>query len=461
MSRIIRVHVDIGGENLPVGTAVFYDTRGRVVTTFNYDSAYVETAGSYQIDPRLPLGTAPMTISGLPGAFQDAAPDRWGKNLIRREAEQTSTRRKRITEVDFLLEASDLPRQGALRFTTADGEPYLEDHGQVPKVLELDHLLEVATKVQRDDQYPVKELLAAGSDTLGGARPKASVTDADGTLMIAKFPAINDEWDVMRWEQTALTLAARARVDVPSSQLLEIGDQSVVLIDRFDRDQGVRVGYLSAHTLLRPDDVYAADYQDIAELLGEFSDDHVADGDELYRRVAFSVAIRNTDDHLRNHGVLREGTGWRLSPAFDINPNPYLGSSRSTGIMGAYIPDEEAAGLVRLAEELQIPEVRAHQILNEVSSGVADWESAARDNGLGDTDVRRFAPMFENQAAVLDQAQTTIGARTSLWPNESASQRDIGPAAGEQTEGPIGHQQRLNQQNLPGDHTPGLGGPEL
>ncbi|MEM1216886.1 MAG: HipA domain-containing protein, partial [Bacteroidota bacterium] len=48
---------------------------------------------------------------------------------------------------------------------------------------------------------------------------------------------------------------------------------------------------------------------------------------ELWRRIVFSVAISNTDDHLRNHGFLLDKSGWRLSPAYDINPTP-----RGTGL---------------------------------------------------------------------------------------------------------------------------------
>ena len=43
----------------------------------------------------------------------------------------------------------------------------------------------------------------------------------------------------------------------------------------------------------------------------------------LWRRIVFSILISNTDDHLRNHGFLWAGSaGWRLSPAYDLNPVP-------------------------------------------------------------------------------------------------------------------------------------------
>lgn len=48
-----------------------------------------------------------------------------------------------------------------------------------------------------------------------------------------------------------------------------------------------------------------------------------ADLRQLWRRLAFNILISNTDDHLRNHGFLYAGNaGWRLSPAFDLDPSP-------------------------------------------------------------------------------------------------------------------------------------------
>lgn len=411
MNRNLRVHVDLAGQTVPVGTATFHEQRGRVSTTFVYDSEYLSRADSYEIDPRLPLDSGPGTISGLPGAFHDASPDRWGKNLIRREAEQIGARGE-ITDVDFLMEASDISRQGALRFCTADRQPYLEEHSDVPKTVELERLLTAARRAQSDDDYPVGELLDAGSGTLGGARPKASVTDKGGRLMIAKFPSVSDEWNVIRWEQVALELSRQAGVETPESQLVSIGDQPVVLIDRFDREAQARRGYLSAHTLIGGDRADDADYLDIAEALEDYSDHSRADHEELFRRAAFSVGIHNTDDHTRNHGVIRSGTGWRLSPVFDVNPNPEPESSRSTSIAGATRSQDEAHGLTRLAQEIGLDRGRATMILNEVHHGIGDWESVARQQGLGDAEIRRFSPMFARQREVLVAAMERLGGTT-------------------------------------------------
>jgi len=37
----------------------------------------------------------------------------------------------------------------------------------------------------------------------------------------------------------------------------------------------------------------------------------------------FNILISNSDDHLRNHGFLYDPAGgWRLAPAYDLNPMP-------------------------------------------------------------------------------------------------------------------------------------------
>lgn len=186
---------------------------------------------------------------------------------------------------------------------------------------------------EEDAADEVKCLLDAGSSTLGGARPKATVDDG-GDFYIAKFPAPGDDHDVMAWEKTALDLAASCGLTVPDSRLVRMGGEAVLLTRRFDRDGGGRLPYLSAMSLLGARDGEARDYIEVAEALASFVGDPGRDLEELFGRVAFSIAVNNTDDHLRNHGFLRAGGRWRLSPAFDVNPNPDDCAQRATAVFG-------------------------------------------------------------------------------------------------------------------------------
>ncbi|WP_297624219.1 HipA domain-containing protein [Nocardioides sp.] len=145
-----------------------------------------------------------------------------------------------------------------------------------------------------DDQTAVKDLLDAGSGSLGGARPKASVREGE-RLMIAKFPHRDDTWDVMAWEATALDLAEEAGISVPERRMTRINGRAVLILDRFDRTpDGRRVPYISAMTLLGGSDGDVADYTDVCDSISDEGAATVLDLEALWRRVAFSVAIQRS-----------------------------------------------------------------------------------------------------------------------------------------------------------------------
>ncbi len=277
-----------------------------------------------------------------------------GRKLIdkRRRAlqRQTDQRLPSATDLDYLLGVSDLTRQGNLRFAQDEG-PFLAPGTDVPKLVSLPRLLGAADAVgdrnAGDDLAAVKALLDAGSGSLGGARPKASVRGDNGQLLIAKFPHAADDWDVMAWEQTMLDLAGAAGLRVPTSRLTVVGSRTVLLVERFDRDAGDRRrGYISAMTLLGARDGDDRDYDDIAQHLIESGSAVNRDLAELFARVVFSVAVHNTDDHLRNHGLLRAPGGWTLSPVFDINPHPDLHRPRATSVLGVVSAAEEVEAIM-------------------------------------------------------------------------------------------------------------------
>jgi len=285
-------------------------------------------------------------------------------------------------------------RQGSLRFRAETDGEFLAEGGNVPKLIELPRLLRAADVVGRDDDLAaIKELLDAGTGSLGGARPKASVRDSDH-LFIAKFPHGSDEWDVVAWEKTALDLAAKSGIRVPRCRLTKIQGRSVLLLERFDRRDGRRVAYISAMTLLEAQDGDAHDYAEIAETLSDVGAVTTEDLRELWRRIAFSVLINNTDDHLRNHGFLREPGGWRLSPAFDINPNPDPAVSRQTGIGGAYDWAGALDALMTYAKEFRLTPKAAGETLDKVAAAVATWQESAALNGIRAGEVTRFADAF-------------------------------------------------------------------
>lgn len=208
----IEVHVDLDGRPIRAGVAYFAYGRRGVSTSFTYDSAYLADPRSVDLEPALPRQSGQQYVNGLPGAFADTAPDRWGRNLIDkgRRALQLEEHRRlpTATEVDYLLGVSDLTRQGELRFALLGHADFLGPGHEVPKLVSLPRLLAAADRIDGDGELAaVKELLDAGSGSLGGARPKASVRGDDDELLIAKFPHRSDAWNVMAWEKVALDLA--------------------------------------------------------------------------------------------------------------------------------------------------------------------------------------------------------------------------------------------------------------
>lgn len=400
MTDRLDIHVTVGGRSVKVGEAFFTHRAGGVSTHVRYGPDYLGDSGAYPLDPSLPLDAGGGFASGLPGSFQDCAPDRWGRMLVQKRLRASGLRRD-ITEVDYLLGVADATRQGALQFTQPGAQVFLADSGDIPRTIRLPELLAAADAIENDNENldAIKALLNHGTGTLGGARPKASVIDDDGRLMIAKFPRQQDPHDVMAWEKTALDLAERAGIAVPTRRLVTVDGRSVLLVDRFDRtEDGQRIGYISFMTLTSAADGSNADYLDLAEELGDVSANPDDDLPGLWRRVAFSVAINNTDDHLRNHGLLRSRRGWRLSPAFDINPNPDADARRVTTLAYADSRDAEYRNLVECSHHFLISRAAAAEGIEQVREAVSHWREVAARNGIDESEMRRFAGAFGEKA---------------------------------------------------------------
>lgn len=412
MVPFLEVYDASSGNDRRVGTARFSLRRGMVSTTFSYDESWLTTdAGSYAIDPAFPLQPALRHCSGIPGVFRDCSPDRWGRMLIERDRRGGSLRDggalRRLDDVDFLVGVFDQTREGSLRFREPEG-PFLASAAPVPPLVQLPRLLRASAEVALHEagRAEVKELLAAGSGSLGGARPKASVSDGD-RLLLAKFSHPEDRWDVMAWEKTMLDLARGASIAVPESQLVRIGDESVLLLERFDRESsladGRRIPYMSAMTALGSTDGESRDYAELAESVVELAEDAARELRALFVRVVFSVAMGNTDDHLRNWAFLRRHGKWRLSPLFDVNPDPYENAQRVTSIAGES-GTNEARGLVDLAAYCGLAPDEAVAVVETVLAAMGPWETVARKNGCPEREVSLFRPLFKRKARELRSA---------------------------------------------------------
>ena len=395
------VSIQIGGEDVFAGTLYAHVRRGVESASFRYANAYLADVRAFPLAPDMPLSDGAIHTQGeaMFRVLEDCMPDRWGRNLMLREERRRARGEQRaartLFEHDYLAGVSDAARQGALRIWVAGSA--VADAGGVSREIRIPDLLHAADRAAADLDADVGDLVAAGS-SLGGARPKASIMDEGGALNIAKFPKPDElpVEDVCAWEKTALDLAASSGIRVPESRLLRVGGRSVLLVRRFDRERECRIPYLSGLTAVQGKDGGRYSYLDLVSFIEEEGSAPDADIRELWRRILFSTALGNTDDHMRNHGFLREGEGWRLSPAFDVNPTP--GDNPKFLRSTINFDDDEADPRVAMAacEWFRLSHEEAVAEAKAMASRLKRWRKAATANGISKASQDYMASCMES-----------------------------------------------------------------
>jgi serine/threonine-protein kinase HipA len=409
MDKEVFVYADLRDATHLAGRLWARTRKDRESATFEYDKNWLSHPDRFSLEPALQLGPGPFHApSGLPlfGAIGDSAPDRWGRVLMRRAERRRAERERQaprtLREIDYLLLVSDEARMGALRFADSEGGPFLagRDAAQIPPLVELARLLAASDRVldETDTEEDLRLLLAPGS-SLGGARPKASVRDRDGHLAIAKFPSKGDEHNVVLWEALALTLAAKAGIDVPGWRLETVARRRVLLLRRFDRSGGTRLPFLSAMSMLGARDLEPRSYLEFVDALRQHGASPKQDVRQLWRRIVFNILISNTDDHLRNHGFLYAGgAGWRLAPAYDLNPVPTDVKPR---VLTTTISLDDGTASLKLALEVaqyfELGLKDARRTAREVGTAVGAWRSVATKLGIPKAEADRMASAFEHE----------------------------------------------------------------
>ncbi len=400
MTDTIEVLLDHSGRTRLVGWLRYTARRHGSSSVFEYADTWHGRPGAFALDPaNLPLEHRQIHTSsnksGLPGALRDTAPDRWGQQLVRRAFRKAGERRA-LSEIDYLLAMDDRTRTGALRCRRKGGETFEHNIARyrVPPLARLPALLKAADAVNSNSETveDLKLLLDEGSP-LGGARPKSAVIDDEGRLAIAKFPKHDDDRSIPHGEVLAMTLAADAGINVARATLLEVAGRPVSLITRFDRDEGRRIPFISAMSLLGLGDGDEAAYTDIAEAIRMYSSAPTEDLHELWRRIVFNVLVGNLDDHLRNHGFLHDHDNkWRLSPAYDLNPVPLSERARElTTWISEEGPDADLDLARAAAPCFALDLVRANTIIDEVAGALDGWHQTARRLRLSAPDLAAYA----------------------------------------------------------------------
>lgn len=393
-----------------IGTIYLSQIRGKEFCSFEYDHNWLQNQNML-LDPDLQLYSGRQFITDekiIFGVFADSCPDRWGRRLMNRREELRARERqekpKKLLESDYLLGVYDESRMGALRFKTdLDGDFLSNDEEfATPPWTSLRELEQASLAFEADsnplDTKWLKQLLAPGS-SLGGARPKASVLAPDGSLWIAKFPSKHDDFNSGAWEMVVHDLAMLCKLNVPEAKAENFSKLGTTfLVKRFDRIDDQRIHFSSAMTMLgKTDGASAADgssYLEIASFLKANGWTPKKDLIELWKRIVFSMAVSNTDDHFRNHGFLLTNNGWELSPLYDVNPDIY-GEYLSLNVnKNESSIDFDLA--LRSARYYGVNESEASAFISTIKNTVKNnWESLAKKYRISRNEIIRMAPAFQ------------------------------------------------------------------
>ncbi|WP_159705499.1 type II toxin-antitoxin system HipA family toxin [Arthrobacter sp. 18067] len=404
--------------------------------TFTYADSWMSAAEAFEVSPELPLRRGPQRPTQgreLFGSFQDASPDDWGKKLLFEELRQQALAKGagRIPptgEAGYLLLVNDETRQGALRFR--ENGQFLSSWGRGAGIRDLRALSEEARLFAETGE--VKEenslLMGAGSSP-GGAQPKAWVRDDDGSMLLAKFPKTSDVGNVQLWEMVAIRLQQRAGIRVAESRLMPLSEFShIFLTRRFDRDGDRRIPYMSVRTALQLDTYSHPDYVKIASEVAHISAEPVQDANEMFSRAALIAMVNNTDDHMRNHGLLRTNRGWRLSPSFDVNPVP-AGTSDTPLTPHGGLFDRDVRDLLEFADAFRLTRDAAIRRLQQVASAISRWREEALSLGAEPESLAYMTKAFEGEnakrVASLAPAPAVIDMGGSTTPAPPKSHGDV------------------------------------
>lgn len=396
-------------ESRCIGFLSAQHAKGRKAFSFSYNRDWIASSEQLLLDPDIAWFGGSQYPNGKEnfGIFLDSMPDSWGRTLMKRRAMLKANELKQpvsvLYDIDFLLGVHDLSRMGALRFKLNLDGPFLDNDPVSPTppwatIRELQYAAElIESNVDTEDVKKWLAMLMAPGSSLGGARPKANILDENNQLWIAKFPSKNDSIDKAAWEYLAYRLAKAAGIEMVECKLENVaGKYRTFFTKRFDREKQERIHFASAMTMTGKNEELIRDitpsYLEIAEFI-QFSGGQVdRDLEQLWRRIVFNVLISNTDDHLRNHGFILTTDGWRLSPAFDINP-----STEKDGLALNIDMDNNALDL-ELAKSVgiyfRLNEVRMNQIIDEVKSSVSVWKKLANEIGISRSEQNMMSPAF-------------------------------------------------------------------
>ena len=398
--------------NEKLGTLYTYYNKQKEQYSFKIDEEFLNNHPSFFLDPDIynisPRQFPPINKS-IFGFLLDSSPNRWGRTLIKRKEELVSyknkTPLKALSELDYILNIVDETRMGSIRFSSNNNKEVFNSF-TIPLVKELKNIVKYIENYEKakGDITKINEreldYLLFSSSSLGGARPKVNVKDEKGVMYIAKLPSIYDKWDVCAWEYVANRLASLCGLHTASTSFMKINGKGVLFSRRFDRNnKGERIHYSSSMTVLGQVDNISShknvSYLDIASFIKEHCSNNVNENlKELFMRILFNILIKNTDDHLRNHGFLYINGSYTLSPLFDVNP------TIDKNHLSLFINDNKDNNLnhlilIDVAPFFNISQKEANQYYEKMKEIINDnWRKISGEIGIKEKEIRLMEKAF-------------------------------------------------------------------
>jgi serine/threonine-protein kinase HipA len=382
-----------------------YENCAKLTITENsfeikYCDDYLKSKNFIAIDPQN-MGPYSKVFKNhdLFGALRDSAPDYWGRELLKRKFQVSE-----LNEIEYVF-ANNLEHVGALAYSPIkyDTPMRLEKEGwghHKTKKIEIEQIIEQTELMIKDsDGERLKELFDYGP-TLGGGRPKVSLT-IDDKCYLAKYGTSLDSIPEQRIEYATMKMASDMGLNVPTILLSKHLERDVFFIERFDRfyqDGNLqRLHFISALSLCDWHEYGTADWSypvfcESIQKTGNSKEEIVQDLRELFRRVAFNIAVNNNDDHPRNHGLLHKNGVWRLSPLYDVVPKAMRGETFTTAMsIGIYEREASKRNLLSSAKYFQLHHSEAYQLIDEIYEFVQkNWRQYFQKAGVKDDIIDQF-----------------------------------------------------------------------
>ena len=335
----------------------------------------------------------------VPGFVDDYLPDSWGRKVIGSQLKKTFP-----SLIELLSQAGVNATLGAIKIANQDEVSDLVPWDFVP---DIDSIITIPDQVwdgQFDDSDDALSLLYRGASQAGGARPKLLATENMGPAgteksprhWLIKFNQSKDPFSYAHLEWSCLELCRRAGLDVPYAECLSLASgRQALKIERFDvAPGGGRYHLLTFNALLKnthnQDDALYASYESLANIIRSYSYRPYIDLKNMFGQMLINMAVRNTDDHLRNFSLMRDSIGWRLSPVYDIVPSENLDTQHQLSCLySEYLPslDEAVLAGVRC---FHLSAYDAQAIVENVRLALTEWPDILVQSGASAVD-REFA----------------------------------------------------------------------